>query len=142
MDNRTRLYIKNIPLNCQLEKILRPIVINEIIEDSLILENYNKFILDFNLDIKDIFYVTNINIEDRLKLISFINKELPKKKINTDNLLLNKNINIDLIFLQQVYDIIKRLKITDLDNIKNEILNKIKKEEDLDDLGFFIELSN
>jgi hypothetical protein len=72
MDNRTRLYIKNIPLNCQLEKILRPIVINEIIEDSLILENYNKFILDFNLDIKDIFYVTNINIEDRLRLISFI----------------------------------------------------------------------
>lgn len=142
MDNRTRLYIKNIPLNCQLEKILRPIIINKTVEDDVILKKYRNFSINFNIDIKDIFYVTNLKIEDRLKLIFFIEKELPKKKININNLMLDKDINIDLIFLQQVYDILKRLKIEDLSNIKNEILNKIKKEEDLDDLGFFIELSN
>ena len=78
MDNRTRLYIKNIPLNCQLEKILRPIVINEIIEDSLILENYNKFILEYGFNQeKDIFIDEDLSklLEELDELEKEINNE-------------------------------------------------------------------
>jgi hypothetical protein len=130
MDNRTRLYIKNIPLNTQLEKILRPLVITNIDDDFIILNKYKRFIKDFKevIKISDLFSVLKRNKKDIYRLLDSIEDLLKRKNIKKEKIMLdieNKKLSIELIFIQQVLDILEKFKIN------GDCLNK---EKELDDL--------
>jgi hypothetical protein len=130
MDNRTRLYIKNIPLNTQLEKILRPLVITDIDTDGVILNNHIRFLKEFKeiIKIEDLFSSLRLNKDDINIIINLIDNKLKNKNIKTEKLLedlKNKKLSIELIFFQQVHDILEKFDID-----KEEMRNK----EDLDDI--------
>jgi hypothetical protein len=145
LDNRTRIYIKNIPLNPQLEKIIRPLIVNEIQNDEIILEKYIRLIKEFNLKSNQIFSVLSLSNLIKGRLLEFINKDLELKKINKEKInlaLYDEYLNIELIFIQQVYDILIRLEIKINNNIKDQLIKKISTYEELEDVGFFNELNN
>lgn len=147
MDNRTRLYIRNIPLNIQLEKIIRPVVTSEVESDEVIIKKYKEIINNYNkkIEIKEILTVLK---EDKSKidiLIDFISNELKNKKIDKEEIIKafrEEKISIEIIFLQQVYDIVKRLGL-DINYKISENIKKIideKNWEELESIGFKIEI--
>jgi len=143
LDNRTRIYIKNIPLNPQLEKILRPLIVSNFQNDEIILEKYKKLISEFDIELYQAFNVMSISSVYKKKLINFIIKDLKLKKINKEELdlaLNEKSLSIELIFAQQVYDILIRLKIKLNNKIHDQLIKKIKNYVELEEVGFFIEL--
>lgn len=145
LDNRTRIYIKNIPLNPQLEKIIRPLIVNEIQTDEIILEKYIRLVNEFNLRSDQIFSVLGVSNLIKEKLLKFITNNLELKKINKEKInlaLYDKYLNIELVFIQQVYDILIRLGIKINNDIKNQLIKKISKYEELEDIGFFNGLNN
>ncbi len=145
LDNRTRIYIKNIPLNPQLEKILRPVIINKIQNNEAILKKYIKLKNDFKLELNQIFSILVLDVSKKEKLINFMVNNFKLKKINKKELELSifqEFLNIELIFAQQVYDVIIRLEIKIDDGIYDELINKINVLEDLEDIGFVEEMKN
>lgn len=135
MDNRTRIYIKNIPLNTQLEKILRPLVITELDDDDVILNKYIRILNDFSelIKVEDLLNIFKLEEEKINDLIFLINNKLNNKKINTKKLLNDfkyKKISIEIIFIQQLWDILNRF---DINNIENEFSGDM----DLDKIGIW-----
>lgn len=145
LDNRTRIYIKNIPLNPQLEKILRPLIVSNFQNDEIILKKYEKLVSEFGIELYQAFNVISISNINKERLINFIIKDLKLKKINKEelNLALNeKRLNIELVFAQQVYDILIRLKIKLNNKMHDQFIKKIKNYVELEEVGFFNELKD
>jgi hypothetical protein len=145
IDHRTRIYIKNIPLNPQLEKILRPLVINKIQDDDIILGKYVKIINESGVELCQIFSILNLSNLNKEKIIIFIEDSLKLKKIDKEKLILavyQKNLNIELVFAQQLYDILIRLEVKLNNKIKNQIIKNMNNYDELDNIGLFNELKN
>jgi hypothetical protein len=144
LDNRTRIYIKNIPLNPQLEKILRPLIINNFQNDDIILKKYIKVINEFRLELYQVFGIISMSNANKERLVSFINENLKFKGINKEKLhlaLFNRDLSLELIFAQQVYDILIRLKIKLNNKIVDQLVKKLGNCTELEDVGFFNELN-
>jgi len=144
LDNRTRIYIKNIPLNPQLEKILRPLIINNFQNDDIILKKYIKVINEFRLELYQVFGIISVSNASKERLLSFINENLKFKGINKEKLhlaLFNRDLSLELIFAQQVYDILIRLKIKLNNKIVDQLVKKLGNCIELEDVGFFNELN-
>lgn len=138
MDNRTRLYIKNIPLNTQLEKILRPVVTTEIEDDDKIILTYKKFLKEYNkvVKINNVLNVLNLEESEMIKMLEFIESKLKLKKIITKNIIKSfkeKSLSIELIFFQQVYDIKERFGL----NLEKLLIND---KNELDEIAMNYEL--
>jgi hypothetical protein len=91
-----------------------------------------------------VFGIISVSNASKERLLSFINENLKFKRINKEKLhlaLFNRDLSLELIFAQQVYDILIRLKIKLNNKIVDQLVKKLGNCIELEDVGFFNELN-